>query len=231
MENCQQISKPTNKIMCEIIEKYWYLSFTEYIKPTHDEIVNMNRVIWFCNISGKHIEDLEIYNAPKRDVKIIKHVFDYDSIKDEDNDNENNNNENEVNNDENSKDDNKNEDNKNEDNKTDVYQGRLTYRIYKCGHCFIDVEIIIEIFDYLNSKKKYNDKNMIEMITKYFTQCMYCDIVKYKSKYSLYFLTIIESYGTICFNDKHIIDKKNFGYLANISEIGDVFDTDGYRGH
>lgn len=103
-----------------------------------------------------------------------------------------------------------------------LYKGKYNkYRVYKCGHCIIDVYYLCNLFN-------AGVQNIEECIKSLVFKCPICEYLgnNINNKYIVYNLY---SSGTIISNP--IIPEKYLKFIKDDLHPGDVIDTKGYRGN
>ena len=104
-------------------------------------------------------------------------------------------------------------------------QGYTYYRVYPCGHSFIDIMLLSMVYDYLRTVGENFDHELYIKNLEY--KCLLCQNNRNDSK-SLYYLFTSMNMGTIIL--RPTIPKKYLPALTDEFEKGEVVDTGGYRG-
>jgi len=109
--------------------------------------------------------------------------------------------------------------------------GYNSFRIFNCGHCFIDIYLLSCIFDH--TKYSRTIANCKELLNKCLYNCLFgcnenTNTATKEFKVSLYEINNCYDNGTLVL--RNTIPSNRFKYVVNELEIGDIIDTYGYRG-
>lgn len=169
-----------------------------------DDINKISREIWYCNISGKIIPELQKYNKSE-----VFFDFDHDIFCDNQEDTEYDTN------------------NEQEDIDMKLYKnGYNNYSVLKNGMAFIDIFLLAEIFDYFDSlQQDVNHEEIKCEIDRFIVGAL---DQKLESRKDIYKLINYFHRGTVIL--RNIIPCAILQYIQHEFSFGEVVDTDGYRG-
>lgn len=154
-----------------------------------DEIAKIDRLIWYCNISGNPIPELQCFNKSNMHLTYpIKKKCLSEQL---------------------------------------YHEGATSYRVYGCGHAFLDIHVLCAIFDHSAYRSESLRKELVSTLSK---GCLICSNVRTSSEDKGNVYGVSGSYvgGTV--HIKTTIPKKMLPYLKGLWDEGQVIDTDGYRG-
>jgi hypothetical protein len=187
-----QIYQTMNDIVRKRLHKFhdehWPILVPKTLKDS--KIIEFNRIVWYCNISGNPIPDLQKFN--KSGIRL-----EYPTG--------------------------------NEVLSMEFYhRGDKTYRIYPCGHAFLDIHLLCAVFDscvYSSNKNK-----AFEAFKDMDSKCPMCsndDSCAGNTK-NIYGVSGQYVGGTV--HVKTTIPEDMLPHLKSVYTEGDVVDTGGYRG-